>query len=177
MSDFLSVLGVAVGIVGGTAGVISLVVQFVRDRARLQLTVLRSSFGNEPGVGWLDIRFEISNVGNFHTSVTQLNAWIMDGANRLEGELDKLRPNETDTLIRAGYRPDEPPRMTVSLPQGIGGHSSEIYTAIFRLERSIETGHETACGLTITHTHGEISVEAVAHPQPLQRAVGRQGEQ
>jgi hypothetical protein len=138
------------------------------------LTILRATFGNEPAVGWLDIRFEISNVGNFHTSLTQLSAWIMDGTNRLEGELDKLRPNETDTLIRAGYRPDEPPRMTVSLPQGIGGHSSEIYTAIFRLDGVIQTGRETPCGMTIRHTHGEVGVEAVAHPQMIQRAVGRQ---
>lgn len=172
----LPLLGAVVGIVGGTAGIVSLVVQFVRDRARLQLTVLRSVFGNEPGVGWLEIRFEVNNVGNFPTSITQLSAWILDGAERLTGELDKLRPNETDTLIRTGYRPGEPPPMTVSLPQSLRGHSSEIYTAIFRVERVIQTGRETSCGLTIRHTHAEVSVEAVTHPQPVQRAIGRQGE-
>jgi hypothetical protein len=101
----------------------------------------------------------------------------MDGVDRLEGELDKLRPNETDTLIRAGYRLDEPPRMTVSLTQGVGGHSSEIYTAIFRLERGVQTGRETSCGLMIRHTYGKVSAEAVAHPQAIHRVIGRQGEQ
>jgi hypothetical protein len=165
-----------VGIVGGAAGIISLVVQFVRDRARPQLTILRSVFGNEPGVGWLEIRFEISNVGNFPTSITQLSAWMMDGMNQVTGELERLRPNESDTLIRTGYRPEEPPPMTVSLPQRLRGHSSEIYTATFRMETVIQTGQETTCGLIIRHTHAQVSAEAVTHPQPIQRAVGRQGE-
>jgi hypothetical protein len=176
MSDlnFLTILSLAVGIIGGTAGVVSLLVQFVRDRARLQLAILRSIFGNEPGVGFLEVRFEVNNVGNYPTSITELTAWIMDGTSTLTAELDKLRPNKTDTAIRTGYPPDHPPPLTVPLPQRIGAHSSEIYTAIFRAEAVIQTGRETACGMTVRHTHDQVTIEGVAHPQPIQRAIGAQ---
>lgn len=175
-SDLLAVIGAVIGIGGGTAGIISLLFQFVRDKARLRLVVLHAMFGNETAVGWLDVRFEVSNVGIFPTSITGLSAWLLDGANRMTGELDKLRPNKTDFEIRTGYRPDELPQMAIPLPQRLNAHSSEIYTTIFRLDGVIQTGNETPCGLAVSHTHGQISTEAVAHPQPIQRAVGRQGE-
>ena len=172
-SESLTIIGVFTGIVGTVTGTISLAIHFLRDRARVKAELIEATHSNDGGLGLLSVQFKIDNVGNYPTSVTSLEAWVLDGTRKLTGELELLRDQQTQTAITKPYRTDAPPPLETSLPQHMNGHSSEIYRATFRfLEGEIHSAKEVPYELTIKHTHGTERKEGVSNPSMIQRVVG-----
>ena len=173
-NESLTILGVFTGIVGSVTGIISLAIHFLRDQARVKVVLLEATHSNDGGLGLLSVQFKIDNIGNHPTSVTSLEAWVLDGTRKLTGELESLRDQQTQTAITKQYRIDAPPALEIFLSQHMSGHSSEIYHAAFRFLSEIHSGGEIPYELTVVHTHGTERKEGLSKPCMIQRVVGTQ---
>ena len=174
-NDSLTILAVFTGIVGSVTGIVSLAIHFLRDRARVKVALLKATHSNDGGLGLLSVQFKIDNIGNYPTSITSLEAWVLDGTRKLTGKLESLRDQQTATALTKSYRVDAPPPLETLLSQHMSGHSSEIYYATFRfLEGEIQSAKEVPFELTIVHTHGTERIEGLSKPSMFQRVVGTQ---
>jgi hypothetical protein len=173
--DSLAIIGAITGVLGAATGVTSLVIHFLRDRARVKVDVIEASHANDAGLGLLQVQFKVDNVGNFPTTITSLKASVLDGTRKLTGKLDLLRDQKTQNAVTKGRATDTRPPLETSLSQHLNGHASEIYYATFIfLEGKIQSANDIPYVLMITHTHHTERKEGFSKPSMIQRVVGTQ---
>jgi hypothetical protein len=121
----------------------------------------------------LEMDFQLGNPADYRTSITELKGWIVDGKEKLEGELATLWDYRTLVRVRKPYDPERrPPFEEVQLPHAVEAGSTERYVAFFNVGDVVITGEDAKCGLIVKHTHGEEKCDGVSHPSPLQRIAG-----
>jgi hypothetical protein len=167
-NDTLAIIGVMTGIFGAVTGIISLVFSFTRDRARLRLNVHYATHTYKNGNGMIEVKFEISNVGNDPTSITDMSIRKFDGDTEIVGELSVLRDQHTQLALERSYPVDSPPPYEIFLPQRLSGHSSEVYFATFPFPISLQSVRDLIpYKLIVKHTHNTLEKPGISKPEPV----------
>lgn len=151
-------LTMAVGAVGAVAGVISLLTQVFRDRVRLKVLFLYGLHWSEQGT-ILQVIFQVSNLGNYPTSITKIGAFVLNSEQTQEAQLWILEDYRTYAAMQRPYDPQKSPWGELFLPQALGAHSSEVLVAKFRFQKSELNIDSADILLMLAHTHGQVDTK------------------